>query len=261
MRPLALAVLVLAASAVASAQRAPRMTRADFESAALDRAASTALQSPCAEDDGPRRTRTLTRAERVQVLGRVLPLPDGRAVALVRTATNDADANGELAYALHVLVLARGAGGLESASVAIDVGEARFQYDAPVVVIARLEDVDDDGERELFLVLDTNTETTCGPGYCTVRRSVIVDLGVDAISVTANVASRITCQADTAPEERGTVLLRDVDGDGHRDLVHRQRLCPGDEEGADGAWITPPCEPPREHVRLWRVATDDYAPP
>ncbi len=263
---LALVVSLAASGPWARAAAPRRPARADFEDAVLERAAERVPEEDCDGDpDAPRRARrprALARAERVAMLGRVLTLPDGRALALVRTATERADANGDLAYGLFAVTLARGAAAWERSAVTeVALEDAPFHYDAPITRIARLEDLDDDGEAEVLLVLDTNTETACGTGYCTVRRTVVLDAGEAGVPVVANVESRRTCQADTLGRTEGTVLFEDRDGDGHRDLVARARVCGGAEPDEDGEWIVPPCDPPRESVRAWTAATDRYAAP
>ncbi|HJL17212.1 MAG TPA: hypothetical protein RMH99_16210 [Sandaracinaceae bacterium LLY-WYZ-13_1] len=139
-------LIVSAVARPASADRGP--SRADFERAVLAEAATrtdpTACERPGAEP-GP--ARAIPRADRARVLGRILALGDRRA-AVVRVATARTDANDDLAHRLFVVVLApRGGGWRPDARAEIPLGDAPFDYgDEPALRIARLEDVDDDGE-------------------------------------------------------------------------------------------------------------------
>lgn len=269
MRPvLAAALLATLATIPASAQRAPRAprpVRGDFEQAVLARAASEVPGHPCESgdpDEPPVPPRALTREQRAHMLGRVIALADGRRAAIVRTATGQDDANGDLAYALTLVVLEHADTAWRAVSLtALDTGDAPFEYDEPTVMIARLEDLDDDGEQELLVVLATNTETVCGPGYCSQRRTLIVDVADRSCPVALSVTTQSTCESDLMADETGTVLFRDVNGDGHRDVVHRSRVCGGEEENEEGRWVTPPCDPPREVTQLWVAAQDRYAAP
>jgi hypothetical protein len=254
--------VLLLALCVPSAALAQRPSRADFENAVLSRAASRVDAHACeaGDPDNPEivPARALTRRERARVVGRAIALPDGRAAAIVQLATGASDANEDLARSYVLVVLAPGAPWTSSAIAEIDVGAASFEYEEPTVRIARLEDVDDDGELELFVVMETNTETYCGTGYCTVRRSIVADVADRAAPVTANVESSVLCDAESYEQHEGTVLLRDANGDGHRDLVLRARYCTPDDEGnlPEGG-----CSPPRESVYLWQAAGDRYLPP
>lgn len=271
-RGLVVAVWVVLLSSVASpgpaasaqrAARTPRPTQGDFETAVLDRAATEVPGHDCESGDPdapPVPPRRLDRAQRAAVRGRVIPLTGARFAAIVRTATGRDDANGDLAYALTLVVLERAGDAWRTASLTeLDTDMAPFEYDEPTVVLARLEDLDDDGERELLVVLSTDTETVCGPGYCSERRTLVVDVGERACPVTLNLTTQTACQSDLVEHRTGTVLFRDVDGDGHRDAVLHSRLCPGAAESPDGdEYVTPPCERPSDALHLWRAHDDAY---
>lgn len=262
MRVTLLVLIAIAIAAPAAAQRAPRPVRADFERAVLDRAATTVPAEECeGADREPRPPRTLTRAERAGMLGRVIALPDGRSAAIVRRATGEADANGALAYALSLVVLERSSDAWAASVTELETPRAPYHYGERVVLVARLEDLDDDPERELLVVLETDTEVVCGPGSCTERRTMVLDPNERAVPVIASVPTRSTCESTQFGSEIGTVLFRDVDGDGHRDLVRRTRACAHeeDEDGVPAEEET--CQPAREIVQLWLPATDRYAPP
>jgi hypothetical protein len=243
----------------ALAQRSP--ARTDFENAVLDLAASEVPGDACDGGDPPP-PRTLTRSQRVGFIGRVVALGDGRAAAMVRMASGSADANGELAYRFALVVLVAGNGGWSASSVTpIEVAEASFTYEQPIILVARMDDVDDDGEAELFVVMSTSRELECGTGYCTVRRTVVIDVADGSAPVTANIAGAVTCESDGADERSATVQLRDTNRDRHRDLVLRVRECPGIRENDAGELERPPCEPAADTVYVWQEATDRYVSP
>lgn len=227
----------------------------------LARAAREVRPGPCTDAD-PIPSRRLSRAERAQVMGEVVALPDGRMAALVRVATGRGDANGELAYGYVWVVLAReGAGWRADATSAVDVSDAPHQYEGePALVEVRLEDVDDDGEVELLSVMSTSTTLECGTGYCTARRTVVVGVSDPDAPVMANVVSSLECQTEGRASHEGTVRLRDVNADGHRDVVLRARYCPDTEQDAEGNAVQGPCRR-RERVFVWDAATDRYLTP
>lgn len=248
------ALLVIASPAVAQ-----RPTRADFEAAVLDRAAVEVPAHECEEDPDapPVPARRLTREQRARSIGRVLPVGDGRFVAVVRIATGESDANEDLAYTYYAVVRATDG---TNTSIEIDVRDAPFEYEEPTLRLARIDDVDDDGAVELFLVLETNTQVACGTGSCAARRTVVVELA-GALSIAANIQSSMLCEAESLGSTTGTVVLRDENGDGHRDLVLRQRVCPAPEYDAEsGEDRTFPCV--REQLAyLWNHGVYRPRPP
>jgi hypothetical protein len=194
----------------------------------------------------------------------VLPAASGqpaRRAAVVLVAGGTADANGAPSQRAYVVVLAQAEGAWrDSAAVEVPLEDAPFAYEEGVVRIARAEDVDDDGELELLLVLQTNTEVQCGPGYCSRSRTVVLEVA-QRVAVTVNIGTGLSCQGATMETENATTVFRDSDGDGHRDLLHRTQVCPGLDYDDSGELVQPPCGPRTTSVRLWDPATDTYGPP
>jgi hypothetical protein len=134
---------------------------------------------------------------------------------------------------LLVVLVARDGAWHPQAAVPTPMDSAPFLYeDEAPLMIARVEDVDDDGEGELFVVARSNTPVQCGTGYCTERRTLVFEIGEATPVVTANLPTSLDCQGESSEHMEGTVLIRDTDGDGHRDLVVRTpHLCPGRRVG------------------------------
>src|SRR5690606_30410124 len=127
--------------------------------------------------------RPIPRELRARMLGRAITVPAGpgdarpRRVALVRVATDQADANGAIAFRLMVVLLAGSGRAWTSLGHAeIPLENAPFDYEETLLRIARLEDVDDDGEQELLVVIESQTEVQCGTGYCSVRATAVLDV-------------------------------------------------------------------------------------
>jgi hypothetical protein len=201
-----------------------------------------------------------------RVTGRQLDLPplsgNARRAAFVLVedeGTTDANDDPAVILMLVVLVARDGAWHPQSA-VAAPMDNAPYLYeDDTPLLMARTEDVDDDGELELFVVAQGNTEVECGTGYCTQRRTLVFEIGEATPEVTANLATSLSCQAEVADTVQGTVLIRDTDADGHRDLVVRLRQCPaGEWDETVGDIVTPPCAPATLTTWRWNAATDRY---
>lgn len=247
----------------AGAQRTP--SRADFERAVLRYAAAETRSVPCEGGEGGSRT-SLEPGLRARMMGRqvVLPAAGGQAArraAVVLVASGTADANGDPSQRAYLVVLEQAEGAWrDSAAVEIPLEDAPFAYEDSIVRIARVEDVDDDGEGELMLVLQSNTEVQCGSGYCSRSRTVVLEV-VQRVAVTVNIGTGLTCQGEAMDTERATTVFRDVNGDGHRDLVHRTQLCLGFDLDDSGEPFQPPCGARTTTVRLWDASTDTYGPP
>lgn len=241
------AVIMVSSGAPASAQ-APRLTPGDFT-----RARTQLVPGRVGTQFPPR------------VTGRQLDLPplagNARRAAFVLADRGNVNGNGFPAFALTLVVMvARDGAWHPHAAVPVPVGDAQYLYEEQAPLrIARLEDVDDDGEAELFVVIESNTESQPAVGYCSERRTLVFDVGGATPVVTADLASNLTCQGDTVDTVEGTVLVRDTDGDGHRDLVVRRRICPGDEwDEASQAFVTPRCAAAVLTTWRWSAATDQY---
>lgn len=239
------AVISTSLGADASAQ-APRTTPGDFTRALGQLVPRTTGAQP-------------------RVTGRQLDLPplagNARRAAFVLAQGGQVDANDVPSFELLLVVLvARDGAWHPQAAVPTPMDSAPFLYDdeAPLL-IARVEDVDDDGEGELFVVAKSNTEVQCGTGYCTERRTLIFEIGEVTPVVTANLPTALDCQAESSEHVEGTVLIRDTDGDGHRDLVVRTRLCPGAEwDDASGGLVSPRCAAAVLTTWRWNAADDRY---
>lgn len=241
------AVTTMSSVAPASAQ-APRLTPGDFTRARAQLVPGrVGTQFPPA------------------VTGRQLDLPplggNARRAAFVLVDSGQVNDNGFPAFALVLVVMvARDGAWHPHAAVPVPVGYAQYLYEEQTPLrIARMEDVDDDGEAELFVVIESNTESLPAVGYCSERRTLVFDVGGATPVVTANLASNLDCQGDTVETVEGTVLVRDTDGDGHRDLVVRRRICPGDEwDEATEEFVTPRCAAAVLTTWRWRAADDTY---
>ncbi len=264
---LILPLLVLAMAAPASAQR-----RTDFEAAVLGEAATETLAVQCEGEGTPRAARAIPRDRQARMIGRAVrvasPAGDARArrAGLVRVATERTDANDDLAYRLFVVLLAgSGRSWTALAHTEIPLGDAPFDYeddDGELIRIARAEDVDDDGEQELLVVLESQTEVQCGTGYCSARATAVLDLFEPSLPLLALSRTQLTCQAEVTETLRGTTTFRDVDGDGHRDLVVRTQSCAPAEFDDDAAEFRDPvCAPASTVVHRWDAATDRYLAP
>lgn len=206
-----------------------------------------------------------TTGAQPRVTGRQLDLPplagNLRRAAFVLAQGGQVDANDAPSFELLLVVLvARDGAWHPQAAVPAPMDSAPFLYeDEAPLMIARVEDVDDDGEGELFVVARSNTEVQCGTGYCTERRTLVFEIGEATPVVTANLPTALDCQAESSEHIEGTVLIRDTDGDGHRDLVVRTRLCPGAEwDEASGDLVSPPCAPAVLTTWRWNAADDRY---
>jgi len=198
--------------------------------------------------------------------GRRLTLPPlsgaERRGAFVLIDGGSVDANDAPSIRLLLAVLVASPSGWQAqAVVEVPLDGAEFLYeDAAALGIARLEDIDDDGELELFAVATTHTEVQCGSGYCSLSRTMIFDVGDSESTLVANISTGLSCQAESEQREEATTVLRDTDGDGHRDLLVRRRVCPGMEyDGED--FVTPACERPVIVTWRWNAQSDRYVPP
>lgn len=247
----------------AAAQR-----RTDFEAAVLSEAATETAPRECEEGGTPGQARVIPRDQQAHMVGRAIrvasPAGDsrGRRVGLVRVATERTDANADLAYRLFaVLIAGSGRSWTPLAHTEIPLGDAPFDYEDTLVRIARTEDVDDDGEAELMVVLESNTEVQCGTGYCSQRATAVLDVQDDTLPLLAVAPTQLTCQAEIETA-RGTTSFRDVDGDGHRDFVVRVQHCAAAEyDETTYEPLAPVCAPAETTVRRWDAATDRYLPP
>jgi hypothetical protein len=263
-------ILAWLVAAPAAAQTAP--TRAMFELAVLSEAASVVPARPCdeEEDEEARPELQIPRAQRAELISRQRSLPEStlasgvvrrRRVALVRVATGVADPNDAFAYALYAVALRSDGEGpwVQDAHTKIELGTAAYFYGRELgeseLKIFRLRDLDDDGEVELQIVLETNTQVQCGTGYCSVRRTVLLDTRDEGLPVVANVTTRMACQAAVLDQYRGTVIFRDTNADGHRDLVVRRRVCVYSEELQDRR-----CAHAVSTTYRWAGGVDRYEP-
>lgn len=129
---------------------------------------------------------------------------------------------------------------------------------APRVLASRLDDWDDDGQPELELVVQYNGPQVCGVGTTAYRHVYVVDPGAASRPGTPRVAAALLTQtdpeADTLEQTMATVLHEDADGDGHRDLVLRSRVCAlADVEAAERT-----CAPPTREVFRWDATRDAW---
>jgi len=257
-------VAILVAASTAAAQR-----RTDFEAAVLSEAATETAVNQCDDDGTVRGVRAISRADQARMLGRAIPVPTvagdarTRRLGLVRIATERTDANDDLAYRLMAVLLA-GSGRTWSplAHTEIPLGDAPFDYEDTLIRIARMEDVDDDGEQELLVVLESQTEVQCGTGYCSVRATAVLDVADPALPLLAWAPTQLTCQAEVMDTARGTTSFRDTDGDGHRDFVVRTQACAAAEFDEDASeYRDPVCQPAVTVVHRWDASTDRYLPP
>jgi hypothetical protein len=255
---------ILAAASPAEAQR-----RTDFEAAVLNEAATETAPNQCDDDGTPRPVRAIAREHRARMLGRAIPVPSiagdarTRRLGLVRIATDRTDANDDLAYRLMVVLLAgSGRSWMAIGHTEIPLGDAPFDYEDTLIRIARTEDIDDDGEQELLVVLESQTEVQCGTGYCSLRATAVLDVADTSLALVASVRTQSTCQAEVVESERGTTSFRDTDGDGHRDFVVRTQHCDAAEFDDDTAeYRDPVCQPTVTVVHRWDASTDRYLAP
>lgn len=260
--PLFLAAVLLF-GAHADAQRTP--SRGDFERAVL-RLASTETRSARCDTGEPSSRASVEASLRARMMGRQVVLPavgsqPVRRAAVVLVASDVADANGTPSQRAYVVVLAQAEGTWrDSVAVEVSIEDAPYAYEESIVRIARMEDVDDDGEAELMLVLQSNTEVQCGTGYCSRSRTVVLEVA-QRVAVTANVGTGLACEGETMETENATTLFRDTNADGHRDLVHRTQICPGFDFDNTGEMVQQPCGARTSTVRLWDAATDTYGVP
>jgi hypothetical protein len=240
------AALIGASMGADASAQAPRTTPGDFTRALAQLLPRTTGAQP-------------------EVTGRQLDLPplagNARRAAFVLAEGAEVDANDAPSFELLLVVLvARDGAWHPQAAVPAPMDSAPFLYeDEAPLMIARVEDVDDDGEGELFVVARSNTPVECGTGYCTERRTLVFDIGDATPVLTANLPTSLDCQADSSDRLEGTVLIRDTDGDGHRDLVVRRRTCPGAEwDEASGGLVSPRCAPAVLTTWRWNAADDRY---
>lgn len=245
------------APAVWGQGRGPR--RRDFLDAVIHDAARTFPAHTNLEGERVPR-QPMTRQQRAVMEGRVASLGsvDGkvRYGALVRLATGQLD-QFRLQYRFVYVVVERDEEDWQKvAAVSVDVdrfGYADMFEPRPFLRLARVEDVDQDGETEVHLVIEGHTAVEPALGTCKSRRSVVVDPGPRP-RVVANVASSYECEAPLAHDDqfRGSVRFSDTNGDGHDDLV--QRVAPCRAEGMDELV----CGRREERIRLWDEGQDRY---
>lgn len=254
-----LADLVLFA-ACAHAQHTP--ARRDFIGPLRSLAASRSTSTPCHDVERPE-TANVPSQHRAKVVGRQITLPEQngtrRQAAFVLVPTNVGDANNDPARRLFLVVLhASSPGWSPRAQVEVPLGDAPHFYEYETHLrIARLEDVDDDGEEELFVVLSSDMAVECGTGHCFRRRTLVFDLLPQPV-LTANVRTGLSCEAGAMDTERASTSFVDTNGDGHRDLVRVSRFCEGDLDGVrDGE---PLCHPGVRTVYRW-LPSDRYDSP
>jgi hypothetical protein len=197
------------------------------------------------------------------LLGRAIEAGEGRFVAVIAVAEEGRDEEGALG--LRAAVVTPGAGGpalvalLELPTVgawgyvAPGGGVEERSVPPPRILASRLEDWDDDGRLELELVVQYNGPQVCGVGTTAYRHYFVVDAGARP-HLSAAILTQIEPEADTLEQQLGTVLHEDTDGDGHRDLVLRSRLCAlADIEAPERT-----CAPPSRTVYRWEPARDAW---
>lgn len=243
-----LAIVVAAGAVVRAQPRRPR-DRDFFEPVRSWAASESRTACPWAAAGAPL---PVPPEARIGLVGDPVPLPDGGHVAIVRAALGRRDASGTEGSRLFAVGLRprRGGRGWDRRRMELDFGVIGIAR--PVVHAARLEDVDDDGELELFLDVEVETSTDCDLGHCTVRRIWILDALDPSFFRGALHERSFTCDGAHAERRTAEITLRDVDGDGHRDIVVSEHRCVVDRQGERV------CRD-QEQAHLWRAERDDYA--
>jgi hypothetical protein len=128
--------------------------------------------------------------------------------------------------------------------------------EVPRVLASGLEDWDDDGQLELEVVLTYSGAPVCGVGATTYRHYFALETE-GTPRVAAAILSGQASEADMGAQLTGTVLHEDTNGDGHRDLVLRSRLC----ERRDVEAEERTCEPSTRRVFPWDPARGTWMEP
>lgn len=218
-RALCLALASLSFAFGVEAQRGPATARI---LAAVRSRASEVSRPACHEGT----TTPIARADRVALVGERITLASGGVAALTRVAAGLHEPDGTAAYEHDVVVLDRRGAVLRMQSLDFGVGAVRADL---VVHDFRAEDMDDDGEPELVVDVEVVGATDCSLGRCAVRRLWFLPLregGSSGILIERS----STCDGPAGEQRSSEIEIRDVDGDGHRDVVTREHRCARNRE-------------------------------
>jgi hypothetical protein len=156
-------------------------------------------------------------------------LGDGRFALVVQRF--DPGAPRSPAFEVHVFSESEGAAQLEgSAQVPttyLYLGENGATGCAPAILAREVRDFDDDDEPELSLIIRYCLRASCSAGYVAMEYHAIYDV-TPGPSLAALVERRWRGQDNMHSARTRVVSWRDVNGDGHPDLVARGRDCEPD---------------------------------
>lgn len=196
-------------------------------------------------------------------LERLHPLGDGRFVTIVKTFA-PGDEDGHLAY--HAALVSTGPAGAQVEATlrlpTTELGDNRDCSDEAVHDLS-VRDVDRDGEPEVALMLAYCTPARRALGEVQYRDLMVLDLD-PTLRVAAALHLTEAYPSCAARSTWVTHRWRDVDADGHPDLLLSGEIC---DDGADGGTGDPHCtsglgeyrhcDATRAELR-WSAATDGW---
>lgn len=200
----------------------------------------------------------IAKQEKVRVLGKPLPLGDGRFVCTI--CRQPGEGLGEHAR-LIVLVVSRVADGARIESrVELQAGRSHFAgdedddadfgflagEDEPAVLARDVGDLDGDGEVEAWLVVKYS-EIERAVGEVQRKHTFVIDVDPAASVAFSRITSLWGLESECDIDQTLRLRYRDVDGDGHPDIVLKGKL---EKECGEVVEI--------EETHLWDEASDTW---